>query len=120
MIRTSKNNKEIVGKLTRKFGFGYENHISRIAFAYSIKSDKKLDISMLKDSNGKTYSKSVFFGDNINIYIGLVCVKYEIHSSDKDVIKYVKMHVDDGLESINNLVIDKGINDKLDFLNFLI
>ena len=120
MIRTSKKNKEIIRRLTRKFGLGYENHISRIAFAYSIKSERKLDISEIKDSNGKTYSKPVFFGDNLNTYIGLICCKYEIHSSDKDVIKYIKMHVDDGLESINDLVSDRGINDKLDFFNILI
>ena len=38
-MMNSKKNKEIVGKLTRKFGFGYEI-ISRIAFAYSIKSEE--------------------------------------------------------------------------------
>ncbi len=70
MIRTSKENREIVGKLTRKFGLGFENHISRIAFSYSINSDKKFDISQVKNSSGKEYSRSVFFGDNYDLYAG--------------------------------------------------
>ena len=42
MIKTSKENREIVARLSRKLGLGSENHISRIAFSYSINSDKKL------------------------------------------------------------------------------
>ena len=34
---------------------------------------------------------------------GLVSVKYNLHSSDKDISRYVKMHVDDGLEKLNKL-----------------
>ena len=119
MIRTSKKNKEIVGKLTRKFGFGFENHISRIAFAYSIKSDEKLDLAMLQNSSGKAYSESVFFGDNLNLYLGLVCVKYALHSTDKDILKYVKLHIDHGLESIDKIVNEKGIQNGFELINNL-
>ena len=49
MIKTSKENREIVARLSRKLGLGSENHISRIAFSYSVNSDKKLQCTkMLK------------------------------------------------------------------------
>ena len=67
MIKTSKENREIVARLSRKLGLGSENHISRIAFSYSINSDKKLNVSKIKNSSGKVYSKSVFFGNNFNL-----------------------------------------------------
>lgn len=120
MIRTSIENKEIVGKLTRKFGLGFENHISRIAFSYSINSEKKFDISQVKNSRGKEYSRSVFFGDNYDLYAGLVCMKYNIHSSDKDILKYIKMHVDHGLENLNEITEEQGLNTNIQLLNFLI
>tara|TARA_B100001778_G_C18085397_1_gene404920 strand:+ start:97 stop:459 length:363 start_codon:yes stop_codon:yes gene_type:complete len=120
MIRTSKENKEIVGKLTRRFGLGFENHISRIAFSYSINSEKKFDVSQVKNSSGKEYSKSVFFGDNYDLYAGLVCVKYNIHSSDKDILKYIKMHVDDGLEALNELSEEQGLNTNVQLINALL
>ena len=73
------------------------NHISRIAFSYSISQDIKLNLNNIENSQGKEYSKSVFFGDNYELYVGMISVKYEIHSSDVDIPKYIKMHVDDGL-----------------------
>lgn len=100
-VRTSKDNREIVAQLTRKFGLGSENHIARIALAYSLEKGDKLNLSNILDSGGKEYSKSVFFGDNYEVYVGLVCLKYNLHSSDVDIPKYLKMHVDDGLESLN-------------------
>ena len=120
MIKTSKENREIVARLSRKLGLGSENHISRIAFSYSINSEKKLNVSKISNSMGKVYSKSVFFGNNFDLYIGMVCIKYNIHSSDNDILKYIKMHVDDGLESLNELVENQGISDSLQFLNKLI
>lgn len=116
MIKTSKENREIVAKLSRKLGLGSENHISRIAFSYSINSDKKLNVSKIKNSSGKVYSKSVFFGNNFDLYIGMVCMKYGIHSSDNDILKYIKMHVDDGLESLNEFVEDQGIQNGFDLI----
>lgn len=100
-VRTSKDNREIVAQLTRKLGLGSENHIARIALAYSLEKGEKLNLSNILDSGGKEYSKSVFFGDNYEVYVGLVCMKYNLHSSDVDIPKYLKMHVDDGLESLN-------------------
>ena len=108
ILRTAKENREIVASLTRKLNLGSENHIARIAFAYSI-SREKLNLLEIKNSNGKEYSKSVFFGDNYELYTGLISVKYGLHSSDKDIPRYIKLHVDEGLFQLQELF-DKNKN----------
>lgn len=100
-IKTSKENKEVVSWLTRKLNLGTENIIARIAFSYSISKDRKLDLFSIQNSQGKEYSKAVLFGDKLPYYISLVCVHYNIYKTDKDIPKYIKMHIDDGLEIIN-------------------
>ena len=100
-IKTSKANKDIVTDLSRKFNLGAENIIARIAFTYSLSQDRLLSLSDIADSQGKEYSKNVLFGSNLLYYIGLICVKYGIYKTDKDIPKYVKMHIDDGLQLMN-------------------
>ncbi|MBK7107520.1 MAG: DndE family protein [Ignavibacteriae bacterium] len=116
-IKTSKENKEIVSKLTRKLNLGAENIIARIAFAYSLSTEKKLDLVNLKNSQGKEYSNSVLFGEYLHYYISMICVNYNIYKTDKDIPKYIKMHVDDGLEMINQELTD---NPNLDGFEYLI
>jgi DNA sulfur modification protein DndE len=58
----------------------------------------------IKDSQGKEYSKSVLFGNNYPYYLSLICTHYSIHNTDKDIPKYFKMHIDDGLELLNQEV----------------
>ena len=111
-LRTSKENREIVANLSRKLNLGSENHIARIAFAHSI-SKENLNLLEIKNSLGKEYSKSVFFGDNYELYAGLIAVKYNLHTSDKDIPRYIKMHVDDGLIKINHLFEKNGTLDLL-------
>lgn len=100
-IKTSKNNREVVADLTRKLNLGTENFIARIAFAYSIANDRKLDLKDVKDSGGKEYRSTVLFGSNITYYLGLLCTHYGLYKTDKDIPKYVKLHIDDGLELLN-------------------
>lgn len=100
-IKTSKANKEIVTDLSRKFNLGAENIIARIAFTYSLSQDYILSLSDLSDSQGKEYSKNVLFGTNLPYYIGLICVKYNLYKTDKDIPKYIKLHIDDGLQLMN-------------------
>ena len=100
-IKTSKENKEVVTKLTNNLNLGAENVIARIALAYSLAQDEKLDLKDLKDSGGKEYSQSVLFGDNLEIYIGMICTKYSVHSSDKNLHKYCKLHIDEGLKVLS-------------------
>ncbi len=100
-IKTSKANKLVVTELSRKFNLGAENVIARIAFAYSLAQDRLLSLSDIADSQGKEYSKNVLFGSNLPYYIGLICVKYGLYKTDKDIPKYVKLHIDDGLQLMN-------------------
>ncbi|MFV5703051.1 DndE family protein [Flavobacterium sp. XS2P12] len=115
-IKTSKENKEIVTLLTRRLGLGTENVIAKIAYAYSLSKNRKLDLNDIKDFGGKEYSKSVLFGDYYDIYLGLLCVHYSIYKTDKDIAKYIKMHVDDGLTILNDEIINLSNIDGFDFL----
>ena len=100
-IKTSKANKETVSSLTSKLNLGAENIIARIALAYSINLERKMELTKIQDSAGKEYSAKVLFGDYMDFYIALICIHYNIYKSDKDIIKYIKMHIDDGLELLN-------------------
>lgn len=115
-IKTSKANKEVVALLTRKLGLGAENVIARMAYTYSLSKDRKLDLNSIKDSSGKEYSKSVLFGEYYDIYLGLLCVHYGLYKTDKDIARYIKMHIDDGLQLLNDEVNDRSNIDGFDFL----
>lgn len=116
-IKTSKENKEVVTKLTNKLNLGAENVIARIALAYSLAQEEKLDLEDMKDSGGKEYSKSVLFGDNFDIYIGLISTKYGLHVSDNNMSKYVKIHLDKGLNLVEKEFEQASNNDLINFLD---
>lgn len=99
-IKTSIKNKEAVTVLTRKFGLGAENVIARIAIACSLQSGVKFSPLDIKDSGGKEYSKNVLFGNLYPVYASIMCKYYNIRMSDKDLPRYFKPHLDDGLEKI--------------------
>ena len=105
-IKTSSKNREIVVELTRKFNLGAENIIARIAIGYSLRSGDKFSPLDIKDSGGKEYSKNVLFGSYYPIYEALICTHYQINSNDKDIPRYFKIHLDDGLQRIYNDVKD--------------
>lgn len=115
-IRTSKENRDVVAQLTRKLNLGTENIISRIALTYSLSQDKKLKIKDIQNSSGKEYSRSVLFGDYLDYYLGMVALHYDIHISDKDLGKYVKLHIDDGLQLLNDEINSNSNIDGFDFL----
>ncbi len=107
-IKTSKQNKELVTLLTNKLSLGAENVIARLAFSYSLSMDRRMDLAQVKDAQGKEYNAKVLFGDYLEFYIALVCVHYNLYKTDKDIPRYIKMHVDDGLELINKEVSKKN------------
>ena len=115
-IKTSKANKDIVTDLSRKFNLGAENIIARIALTYSLSQDHTLSLADISDSQGKEYSKNVLFGSNLPYYIGLVCVKYGIYKTDKDIPKYIKLHIDDGLQLMNKELRDNPNLNGYDYL----
>ena len=112
-IKTSIDNKERVTRLTRKFGLGAENIIARIAIAYSLKQGEHFDPTKVKDSGGKEYSRNVLFGNMYPLYLSMICEHYQIKSTDKDLPRYFKLHLDDGLE-----LIDKDVKDNPNLVGF--
>lgn len=115
-IKTSRSNKYIVTDLSRKFNLGAENIIARIALTYSLSKDRLLSLTDISDSQGKEYSKNVLFGSNLPYYVGLICVKYGLYKTDKDIPKYIKMHIDDGLHLMNNELRDNPNLNGYDYL----
>lgn len=115
-IKTSKVNKDIVTDLSRKFNLGAENIIARIALTYSLSKDRKLSLADIADSQGKEYSKNVLLGSNMPYYIGLICIKYGVYKTDKDIPKYIKLHIDDGLQLMNNELRDNPNLNGYDYL----
>lgn len=115
-IKTSRENKLIVTDLSRKFNLGAENVIARIALVYSLSLGHKFKITDILDSQGKEYSKSVLFGSNSPFYIGLICVHYGVYKTDKDIPKYIKMHIDDGLRIMNDELKDNPNLSGYDYL----
>lgn len=100
-IKTSEINKDVVTDLSRKLSLGAENIIARIAYSYSLATDVKLSLNDIKDAKGKEYSANVLFGNNLPFYIAMICVHYNIYKTDKDIAKYVKLHIDHGLELLD-------------------
>lgn len=115
-IKTSRANKDIVTDLSRKFNLGAENIIARIALTYSLSKDCLLSLTDIADSQGKEYSKNVLFGNNLPYYIGLICVKYGLYKTDKDIPKYIKLHIDDGLQLMSKELQDNPNLNGYDYL----
>lgn len=128
-ISTSRQNQAVVIKLTQKLPKGSkENVIARIALTYSLASGKRFSMSefSLYDSQGKEYKDHILFEPkHKDFYIALVCQCYGINKENENIAKYVKLHLDHGLEQLDYLFennkdytfidflvehIDKGIN----------
>ncbi len=101
-IKTSSLNKEVVAKLTRRFNLGAENIIARIAIGYSLQTGLRFDPTDVKDSGGKEYNRNVLFGHYYPIYLAMICTHYQIKENNKNILRYFKIHLDHGLQLINN------------------
>ena len=116
-IKTSKENKDVVTLLTNQLNLGAENVIARIALTHSLSLGEKLNIRDIQNSSGKEYSSKVLFGENIDYYVGMTALHYDLHISDKDLSKYIKMHIDEGLALFND---ELQSNPNLDGFEFLV
>ena len=116
-IRTSKINKEKVSLLTRRLSLGAENTIARMALSFSLSKERIMDLGEIQDAGGKEYAKSVLFGNHYEFYTGMVSVHYGIHSSSPDLGKYIKMHIDDGLELLDQELQSRNNVDAFDFIS---
>lgn len=120
-ISTSKKNQPIVTRLTQKLPKGTkENVIARIALTFSLASGKRFAVSEFNvyDSQGKEYKDHILFDPkHKDIYIALICQCYGINKSNENITKYVKLHIDHGLELLDVLFEN---NKDYGFIEFLI
>ena len=100
-ITSSEKSKKLITELTYKMQLGAENVIARIALGQSLSKKVKLDINKIEDSKGKTYPYNVLLGEYHRIYIAMICQLYQIHKSDPDISKLVKIHLDHGLNLLS-------------------
>ncbi len=115
-IKTSETSRDLIRDYSNRLKLPAENIIARIALSYSISKGKKLDLKSIKDSKGKEYKEDTFFGRYRLQYISLICQLYNIHKSDINIPKYIKLHIDDGLELMNKFF-ESNINHTIyDFL----
>lgn len=119
-IKTSAKNQAVVSALTQKLpGGAKENIIARIALAYSLASGKRFSkIEFGKyDSQGKEYKDHILFDASYrDFYIALICQAYGINKNSDLIPKYVKLHIDHGLEQINYLFENRPQYTFFDFL----
>jgi DNA sulfur modification protein DndE len=120
-IKTSEKNQEVVRQLTQKLPVGTkENVIARIALGYSLQSGKKFTVSDfgLYDSKGKEYKDHILFDAKYrDFYIALICQYYSIYKTDDNIPRYIKLHIDHGLEMLENVFQD---NYNYTFFDFLV
>ncbi len=116
-IKTSEANKEVVSQLTKKLNLGSENIISRIALAYSLSKKERLNPEIdLSDSKGKEYKEDVLFGKHRDFYVAMICQLYLLDKKDEHIPKYLKMHIDQGLQLISQIFEDNPNYFGFDFL----
>lgn len=120
-IKTSERNLAVVRSLTTKLPTGTkENVIARIALGYSLQTGKKFQTSdfNLYDSKGKEYKDHILFDEKYkNFYIALICQYYGLYKTDDvNIPKYIKLHIDHGLESLDKIFRDSYNYTFFDFL----
>ena len=119
-IRTSEANQEIVRKLTNKLPVGTkENVIARIALGYSLQIGKKFTNAEFNvyDSKGKEYKEHILFDVKYrDFFVSLICQHYGIYKTNENIPKYVKLHIDHGLEMMDNLFESSNNYTFFDFL----
>lgn len=118
-LKTSEANKERVGELTQRLGNNIkENVVARIAIAYSLARGFRLDLVRdLRDSKGKEYKEDTLLGTQYrNLYVALICQHYGIHKTDGNVPRYIKMHLDHGLELMSKVFGDNRNYTSIEFL----
>lgn len=111
-IKTNKQNKVVVSTLTRKFDFGNDAVIARIAIAYSLQKLTKFDSNIKNlDNTGKEYhGHNLFKSDTESLYRTLFNQYYCNIITDEQWSKLVKLHLDDGLSKLHNLISEQNKN----------
>lgn len=118
-IKTSAANQAIVSNLTQKLpGGAKENIIARVALGYSLSTGKRFKQNEFGtyDSQGKEYKEHILFDSYKDFYVALICQAYGINKNNELIPKYVKLHIDHGLEAINYLFENRSQYNFFDFL----
>lgn len=101
-IKTSEANQEVVRALTNKLSGGTkENVVARIALGYSLQSGKKFTPNEfgVYDSKGKEYKDHILFDPKYrDFYIALISQYYGVYKTSENIPRYIKLHIDHGLE----------------------
>lgn len=112
-IKTNQQNKFIVSKLTRKFNFANEAVIARIAIAYSLQKLIKFfdkDTQSLDKSGKEYHGHNLFNEGKESLYRTLFNQYYEKVLTDEEWMNLVKLHLDDGLSQLNELIYEQNKN----------
>jgi len=119
-IKTSEQNQDVVRKLTTKLPYGTkENVIARIALGYSLQTGRRFlpNEFSLYDSKGKEYKDHILFEAKYrDFFIALVCQHYGLYKTDDNIPKYIKLHIDHGLELLDGIFQDSINYTFFDFL----
>lgn len=119
-VKTSAANQVVVSNLTQKLLGGVkENIIARVALGYSLSLGKRFQQNEFNtyDSQGKEYKDHILFDSaNRDFYIALICQAYGINKNNELIPKYVKLHIDHGLQQINYLFENRPQYTFFDFL----
>lgn len=97
-IKTSEESLERIRRFSSRLNLSAENIVPRIALAYSIARGRQLNLADIRDSKGKEYKDSILLGEHRRYFIALICQHYKIYKTHDDIKRYIKMHIDDGLE----------------------
>lgn len=115
-IKTSELSHKLIRDYSTRLKLPAENIIARIALGYSISKNRQLDLKKIGDAKGKEYKEETFFGKHKTYFVALICQLYNINRSDINIPKYVKMHIDDGLELMDKFFGGNSNHTIYDFL----
>jgi DNA sulfur modification protein DndE len=112
-IKISKENDGILYKIKTLYNFKNDGIVPRIAFSHSIMSGKKFDINtdVIPSSDGKEYRDDrALFGTIVNASSNLIIYKasldqhYSKNTFDDEFSKLFKLHLNHGLNLINDKI----------------
>ena len=116
-IRTSEETEGILVQLSARFNLASKNILMRMALAYSLSRNVRLDLNQPTDTRGKDYKDVTVLGEKYrNYYIALIGQHYGLYKTDPDIGRYVKLHIDDGLRLLNTLFESSSNYSFMDFL----
>lgn len=108
-IRISKQNEETIDRIKSLFKFNSEGIVPRIAFAYSIQTNKKFDLNLdiAPSSDGRDFRDDRgLFGtiiegrSNYPIFKAILEQHYQKSLFEEDFSKLFKLHLDHGLNKL--------------------